>query len=325
MRHRSKFWLGLAVLAACSRPASGKLIDAVVATVDKDVVLYSSIMVQIGKELEMLKTTATSQEQYQSESDALVHQALEESINTLLLAREARKIPQLEVTEKDLDLYLEEVRKLFDTPEEFVREVGSVSEFRDRRRDALLAQRMGGSRMAGFESEVVISEDEINAYYQEHLGEFATSERIFLRQIFLRVRDEADRPQAREKLDQLRQEILAGTDFADLAKQHSQAPGAEEGGVIGWQRPRTEDYKGDLNESLEEAAFALPAGGISEVVDSPGGVHLLKVDQHEQSGNAGVNEVRLEIEEMLRQQAAQKKYDTWLADLRKRSRVRIFI
>ena len=76
---------------------------------------------------------------------------------------------------------------------------------------------------------------------------------------------------------------------------------------------------------MDSAAFALPAGGLSEVIDSDLGVHLLKVDKHEEAGSKNVAEVRLDIEKKLRQEAAKKKYDTWISDLRKRSRVRIFL
>jgi peptidyl-prolyl cis-trans isomerase SurA len=329
MRLRTKSWLAACAFVTLARPAAaGDLVDLVAATVDKEVVLYSSLMIQIGRELESLRKTATSSQDFENKAEPLVRQALEESINTLLLAREARKIPQLEVTDKELDLDEEQIRKDYDTPEDFVRAVGSVSEFRERRRQMTLARRMSAVRMDSFESEVVVSEDEINTYYQEHLDKYEKPERVFLRQIFLRVRDEADRPQAREKLEQLRQEILAGTDFADLAKQHSQALGAEVGGIVGedgWNERSTDGKSGDLNEAIEQAAFALPAGGLSEVLDTSFGVHLLRVDQHEQAGAANMNEVRLEIEQTLRREAAQKKYDTWLDDLRKRSRVRIFL
>jgi parvulin-like peptidyl-prolyl isomerase len=179
---------------------------------------------------------------------------------------------------------------------------------------------MSTSKLEAFEGEVVVSEDEISTYYQEHAADYEKPERIYLRQIFLRVQGgDAERAQARAKLQSLRDEIVAGTAFADLAKLHSQGPEAAEGGAYGWQQ------HGDFDEPIDSAAFALPAGGLSEVIDSPFGVHLLKVDQHEQAGAATIDEVRLDIEKILREKAAKKKYNTWLSDLRKRSRVRIFL
>jgi peptidyl-prolyl cis-trans isomerase SurA len=327
MRHSLRSCVAVALTAgvlALGRPSPAETVDMVAATVDKDVVLSSELKSAIGSELKKLQQSATSRDQYEKAADELVRQALEEAINSRLLVREAKKIPQLEVTDKELDAYLEDVRKRFDTPEEFVREVnsvsGSVSEFRERRRQLIMAARMSTSKQDAFEAEVVVSEDEISAYYQEHTAEYEKPERVYLRQIFLRVQGgDAERAQARAILQSLRDEIVAGTDFADLAKLHSQDSAAAEGGAYGWQQ------RGDFDEPMDSAAFALPAGGLSEVIDSPTGVHLLKVDQHEQAGTASVNEVRLDIEKTLREKAAKKKYDTWLSDLRKRSRVRIFL
>ncbi len=322
MRQFSKSWVAvLACLVALARPVCAEPVDAVLATVDKEVVLYSELMSEIGEEVQKLRQSSSSAEQFEKAADELIRQALEESINSRLLVREAKKIPQLEVTDKELDVYMEDTRKRFDTPEDFVKAVGgSVSDFRERKRQQFMAQRMSVSKMDSFESQVVISEDEIAPYYQKHAADYDKPERVFLRQIFLRAQgDEAERVQARAKLQSLRDEITAGTAFADLAKLHSQGPEAAEGGAIGWQQP------GDLVEPLNTAAFALPAEGLSEVIDSQFGVHLLKVDKHEQAGTATLNEVRLDIEKILRQNAAKKKYDIWLADLRKRSRVRIFL
>jgi parvulin-like peptidyl-prolyl isomerase len=72
-------------------------------------------------------------------------------------------------------------------------------------------------------------------------------------------------------------------------------------------------------------AFSLPAGGVSEVLDTQFGVNLLKVDQREEAGSVALTDVELDIEKLLREKAADEKYKTWLADLRKRSRVRVFL
>lgn len=313
----------LAAVAWCAagRPATAELVDAVAATVDREVVLYSELMSEIGDELDNLRRTATSAEDYNRAADALLKEALNQSIDARLLVREARKFPELEVSDKDVDDSIEETRATVDvTPEEFIQRIGgSMSEFRERRREQMLAQRVAYARASAFEKEIVISEEQIAAYYDEHKGEFEKPERVYVRQIFLRTPSDEERAQARAKLELLREEIAAGTAFVDLAKLHSQGPEAAEGGAIGWQQ------QGDLVEPLNGAAFALKAGEMGEIIDSQFGVHLLKVDEREDGGAASFADVRFDIEPILRKQDAQKKFDTWLADLRKRSRVRIFI
>lgn len=310
------------LLAAVTRPVHAELVDAVAATVDKEVILYSDLMLAVGNELDKLRQSATSQQEYNQRANQLLKDALDQAIENRLLLREARKFPQFAVDDQDLDAYMKKIRERYANEEAFVKEVGSVSEFRERQRELLQAQRMAYVRRQNFEDEVVVTDQDIAQYYEDHKEDFEHPERVYVRQIFLRVNppgDEQARQTAHAKLEVLRDEIEAGADFADLAKVHSEGPSAQEGGAIGWQRP------GDLIEPLDNAVFSLSEGAVSQVIDSPRGVHLLKVDKREDAGAVPLDEVRLQIEPILRQQAAQERYETWLNDLRKRSRVRIFL
>ena len=82
---------------------------------------------------------------------------------------------------------------------------------------------------------------------------------------------------------------------------------------------------GGLVGQLDEAAFTLAEGEVSEVIESNQGFHLLKVDKKEAAGEATLDDVRAIIEPELRRAAAAEKFKKWMADLRKRSRVQLFI
>ncbi|AKD05605.1 peptidylprolyl isomerase [Pontibacter korlensis] len=78
--------------------------------------------------------------------------------------------------------------------------------------------------------------------------------------------------EARQKLEELRKRILAGEDFATLAKQYSQDPGsAQDGGELGFFK------KKELVPQYEAAALRLEPGGISNVVESQFGFHLIQL------------------------------------------------
>lgn len=314
--------LGMSFLA-CSMSARAELFDAVVATVDKDVILYSEILAVIGSELTNLRTTATSQSEYDRRAKELVEGTLEEAIESKILVREARKY-SVEVSDDEIEERIDSLRAQYDSEEEFMadlQEVGeSLSDFRERTRKQIMAQRLAYSKLSSLEDEVSVTEEEILQFYQDNQEGFERPEKIYVRQIHFRVsRDSDERAEVRARLEQLRVDIEAGSDFEELAKRYSQAPGAEEGGIIGWQK------RGDLRAELEDAVFALEVGGTSQVVDTPFGVHLLRLDDREAAGVATLDEVRLQIEPVIRSRAAEERYRTWLADLRKRSRVRIFL
>jgi len=319
-------WALLTALVALLAPITVRgqetLIDQVVATVDKDVILYTDLLAQIGGALENLRQTATSQEEFARESDKLITDALDNSIEQFLLAREARKYPNLAVSDKELEDQIDLIRQNENIPtEQFVAKIGgSMSEFRETTRTKMLASRMSYVKTNEFEKDVSIAAQDINNYYEEHIDDYQRPERVYVRQMFLRVRgDEAERAAAREKLEGIRRQILNGADFQEMAKQYSEISGAELGGAIGWQR------RDELVEPLSSTAFSLPAGGVSEVLDTQFGVNLLKVDEREDAGVTPLSEAALSIEEELRKEAADKKFDTWMLDLRKRSRVRVFL
>jgi hypothetical protein len=93
---------------------------------------------------------------------------------------------------------------------------------------------------------------------------------------------QASQPQrdsVRNQLQSIRERALAGEDFAALARAHSQDPGnASIGGDLGT------FGRGDLAKPLEDAAFALEPGEISEVVETPFGLHLVRLEGKEAPG-----------------------------------------
>lgn len=82
---------------------------------------------------------------------------------------------------------------------------------------------------------------------------------------------EAGRSQedAKVQIDQLRSEIEGGADFAELASEHSDCPSGARGGDLG------PFGRGAMVPEFENAAFALEPGGLSDVVETAFGYHLI--------------------------------------------------
>ncbi len=87
---------------------------------------------------------------------------------------------------------------------------------------------------------------------------------------------EAQRDSVRELAEDLRRQAAAGEDFAALAEAESDDPGSgQRGGDLGW------FGSGEMVGPFEEAAFALQPGEVSEVVETPFGLHVIKVEERE--------------------------------------------
>jgi parvulin-like peptidyl-prolyl isomerase len=317
--------IGAILIAGCihSNADSAELIDTVLANVGTEVILYSDIMAAIGSALPEIQRTSPSVQERDRRIGELVRSALEESIQSKLLYREAIR-SGLMVSDESVESEIEEIRDRFDTPEDFLKaleESGeTMSDFREQTRKRILASYMGSTRLRELENDVVVSESEVAQFYEDNKEQFMRSERVRARQIQLRVnKDETARAKAAARLQLLKEEIEDGAAFEDLARLHSQVPGAEDGGIIGWVE------RGDLRPELEEALFGLKESELSDVITSPFGVHLLTIDAHQEAGLADLDEARTFIEPELRAQAAAVKFDTWYGDLRKRSQVRVYL
>lgn len=302
--------------------APAELVDGILASVGNEVILLSDIQAEMQPQIQMLREEGLDQEQFSRRVNELVRETLEQAINSKILLREALLLG-IEVDDDRIEQRIEEMRESFPTDEEFMDELAaageSLSDFRERIRKQFLSQIMAGSKLQEIEERIVVSQQELTDYYEENKDEYFQAERVFIRQIFLRARTDEDRAKARARLEQLKAEIESGADFADLARAHSEMLGAADGGVVGWHR------RGELVAQLEDAAFALPEGGVSHVLETPGGVTLLKVDERIEAKTPTLEELRSVVEREIRDEKAQVAYEKWLNDLRRRSEVRVFL
>jgi peptidyl-prolyl cis-trans isomerase C len=126
---------------------------------------------------------------------------------------------------------------------------------------------------------------------------------------------EADRQPAREKLLALRQEIVSGKlDFAEAAKKHSQCISAPAGGDLGYFL-----RKGQFDEAFARAAFALPVGQVSDVVQTDAGLHLIKVTDRKPGQPSDFNKIKDDVSRF----AQGELQESILAQMRKKAHVQI--
>jgi len=125
------------------------------------------------------------------------------------------------------------------------------------------------------DSSIAVSDAEISTYYDAHKKELERPGRAVVSILSIpRVVTAADSAVVRAHAVALRDEILKGAKFEDLAKRESaDTVSGANGGFLG----RT--AKGAYVPAFEKAAYALTPGQISEPVETQFGVHLIKVDE----------------------------------------------
>lgn len=322
----NRIWMGPAfialAIALASPPAVAEVVDAVAATVGSEVILMSEVMEDVAPLAQQLRQDATSESEFNSEIRKAVSDALDQAIEMKILYRQAQ-LAGMQIEDSMVEQRLAEVKKRYPSEAAFqdaLRESGeSMSDVRVRLRQQIMALGMGYQKRRDLEKQVAISEADVQQYYNDHLTDFQRKERVLLRRIFLSATDDAARARAKARLEALKEELSLGASFGELAQRYSNGPEAAEGGRVGWVE------RGDLVVALEDAAFALQPGQTSDVINTEYGCVLLSVEKREEAGVATLDEVRTEIEPALRAQGADESYKAWVADLRTRSRVRVFL
>jgi parvulin-like peptidyl-prolyl isomerase len=112
-----------------------------------------------------------------------------------------------------------------------------------------------------------ISEDEIQRMYNEDVT--ATVRHILL---ITKDKAESEKIEIRKKIEKILQLAKKGEDFAELAKKYSEDPGSKAKGGLYENFP-----KGYMVKPFEEAAFSVPIGEISDIIETVYGYHILKV------------------------------------------------
>lgn len=117
------------------------------------------------------------------------------------------------------------------------------------------------------------SDEVLRAIYEaEKLNRFTAPEERLARHILIKFG--ADKDAARAEAEALLEQIKGGADFAELAEEKSQDTGSKsDGGSLGWVR------RGQMVEAFEAALFKLKAGGVSDVVESEFGWHIIRLEE----------------------------------------------
>jgi peptidyl-prolyl cis-trans isomerase D len=164
-----------------------------------------------------------------------------------------------------------------------------------------------------FRSTEAIAQDEIEDYYATYQDAFQRQEQVRVRHILVKVAQDASEAQeaeVRAKAENILTELRGGADFTVLAKAHSEDTATtEKGGDLGF-FPR-----GQMVKPFEQVAFTLPVGQLSNLVRTPFGYHILRVEDKIEPEIKPLLEVRQEVIAKLREEKARDAAIAFVDDL----------
>ena len=245
----------------------------------------------------------------------MVDQFKQQSINFAIdkqLIDQVLEEEQIEVTEDDVREAIEEFKSRFPdeaTFEQTLEEMGMSEEemMEGIEKDVQLEKYLSESH------DLSVSEDEIRQFFEEHEEQFSRDDEIHARHILIEADEGADdeaAETARERAEEIYEEVTGGADFEEMAREHSEGPTGPRGGDLGF---FPEDR---MVPEFSEVAFSMEPGEISEPVRTQFGYHVIEVVDTRDASEPDFDEEASEIEMHLSQQKRAEVFHQFLEELK---------
>jgi peptidyl-prolyl cis-trans isomerase SurA len=278
--------LSALVLSGLLGIAEARVIDKIVAVVDSGVVLSSDIETRLND----LQTQAEARGNTIEMTDELRQQVLErlilEQAQVEVAKRRGLQIDDARVNETLLQIAKNRDTDLLGLKNAIESEGKSFAVFREQIRRELL---ISAVRDREVRSRIRISDSELERFMETTGGQISTAPELLLSQIVVGLPNRPSPeliPQAEQKAVQIRDALLKGAPFGQMAVRYSDAPEASQGGDLGWRNIL------ELNPVFADALADAKKNTLIGPIRSPGGFHLIAVRDRRGDQSVVITEYR---------------------------------
>jgi peptidyl-prolyl cis-trans isomerase C len=255
--------------------------------------------------------------------DEVLRGVLDQLVAYHLLAQESRA-RKLGVTDADVQERMTRLRQQFPTEDAFKQGVAAQAMTVEQlQRQTRMGLEIAKVVDAEVNSKIAVQDAEVDAFYKQNPDQFKEGESVHASHILIGVPSDAQpaqKEQARTAAVALLAKIRAGADFTAIAReQSSDANSAPNGGDLGF------FSKGRMTPVLEAAAFKLKPGGVSGVVESPFGFHIIKVIARRPPRTVPFAEASPQIKQYLAQGQRESKLAQFVEQTKAKSKVEILV
>ena len=260
--------------------------------------------------IEVEKTAYSSEEKTQ-----IIHKLQKDMLTKMVefkLAEQEAERLNIQVSDEEFKATLERVLKKENLTREelekaLIKEKVTFEEYENEMRSNILRPKLINRVI---KSMVVVTNEAIEEYYEEHEDQYLGVSKYYLRNILINEKDEIDK--VKVFLDQ-------GQDFKKIAQEYSIAPNASAGGDLG-------SFELDVfAENIKENILLLEKGQYTDVISTDGGYQIFFLERIEKSGGKTLEQAKNEISEKLFSVKAEKKYLEWFESLKERSLIKIVL
>ena len=297
------------------------VVDRIVAVVNEDLITLYDLNKMLQPYEENIKALGYTPERERETLFKLRSDLLNRLIESKLTDQVVKRY-NIEVSEQEIDTALERIKDSRALTDEELRaglaQQGlTLEEYRKNIKNQLLRNKLVNREI---KSKIVITESEIQAYYDSHREKYAGEKKYHIWNIFIRFSEltgEYARSIAREKMETVIDQLKQGQRFESLANEDSNSPTEPKGADLGL-------YQLDeLSPQLQKAVGDMKAGDFSPILETDMGYQIIYVQKIVETDDKSLEKVKSEIQEILYNEAADNKFQAWLEGIRKRAHIKI--
>ncbi len=313
--------LCMAVLFPGRNAESAQVVDRIVAVVNDDIIRL----------VELNKAAARYEEQIRSKGyppyreTEEIYKIRTDVLNNLIddkLADQEIKDSGIFVDDREVDAAIEQVKAMNYYSDEDLRAALTASginmdEYRTEIKKQILRNNLVNIKI---KSKIIITDTDIAAYYEKHPDKYAVKQKYMLRNIMMPYPiggDKQSREAVYSRMESVYKELSEGASFQEMAKKYSEAINAGDGGKLGL------FALDELTENIQAAVKELKAGEFSSITETEQGYQLFYVEKIEETAGRPLSEVTDEIRKMLYEEEVNKKFQSWIENLREEANIQI--
>ncbi len=311
----------LAIIAIALLPvtAGAELISGIAAIVNDDVITTYEVEKEaalVAKEMEKRSPAEAA------DKTALSKTALNRLIDKKLIEQKIKEL-DIRVSEEEVRQSIEDVKKQNKLTQEALVAALAAQGLTFDQYKTQLKEQLERLRLMSQEvrAKIQVGEREMREYYDANRAKYGEEEFFHARQIYFKIGKDAPVSEVERvtaKAVKVLQEAKSGKDFAELAKKYSDDPAAaKDGGDLGTFK------KGDMIPEIERAVDTMKPGEISDLVRTPAGIHIIKLEERTKGKAKPFEEVKAEIEDFLYKKKSEDRFNQWVTDLRKGAAIEI--
>ena len=311
----------MAVLAVALYSHAVEIVDRVVAVVNDDVVSLYELNQLVKPFVEKIRSSQYPEDVERQLTFEVRQKVLQQLIDQKLTDQQMERL-QISVSENEVDESIERLKESRFFTDENLRAALekdglTYEDYRQQVKKQLLRVKLVNREVR---SKIVITDEDIKAYYESHPSDYAGEKKYLLHNIYTRlpaVASDQDRQLALGLMEAILQELENGKPFAALTVEYTGVTAMVESSKLGY-------FKLDeLSEQLQRAVGSMQAGTYTPILESDFGYQIVYLETIDEIGGKSLEEVSAEIYQKLYEEIVDQKYETWLQVLRERSHIKI--